>query len=39
MLEIVLYSILSLFLVFTYIYFKEKYRHKDKIPFHKDRLK
>lgn len=39
MLEIGFYLILFLFLVFSYIYFKEKKSHKNKIPFHKDRLK
>lgn len=39
MLDIVFYMILVIFLVLTYIYFKEKKSHKDKIPFHKERLK
>jgi len=39
MLDIVFYFVFFIFLIFTYSYIKEKKTQKNKIPFHKERLK
>lgn len=39
MLDIFFYFVLFIFLTFTYGYIKEKKTQKNKIPFHKERLK